>query len=124
MNTPSNEELERQFGNRPLDLPAEVLARVREHSKRMFGNQDRLEVAVAVARVALGRVNATDLSRDVALAVNRVRAQLLALEALGLLTTVPTDDGRRVFLRVDDTDRFWSFVVDEFDDVIGGKRSR
>ena len=52
MNTPTAKELASQFFPPRLDeLPPEVLNALREHSKRMFGNQDRLEVAVAIGRI-------------------------------------------------------------------------
>src|SRR5690349_6172809 len=101
MPTPSNEELERAFSNRLRDLPNEKIVAVRERSKLLFGNQDRFEVAVAVAHSQLGRVNATDLHRVLDLAVNRIRAQLLALEAIGRLERLPDENGKRMFARVD-----------------------
>jgi hypothetical protein len=119
MRAPSTKQLEAEFApGRPRDLSIDVLRRVREHSKRMFGNQDRLEVAVGIMRFQLGRVNATDLSREVDVAVNRIRAQLLALEALELLKRTGSEDGKRMFERVDDHDRFWAFACGEFDDQI------
>jgi len=124
MSTPSAHDLELQVDpNRGRDLPHDVLARIREHSKRMFGNQDRLEVAVAITRVELGRVNATDLHHDTGIAVNRVRAQLLALESLGLLAKTGNDNGKRVFTRVDRDDRFWSFAVGEYADRMEAARA-
>jgi hypothetical protein len=98
----------------PRDLPHEVLLRLRDRSKAMFGNQDRIEVAVAITRVELGLVNATDLHRDVDVAVNRIRAQLLALTAMGHLAKTGDQDGKRMYLRVDDGDPFWAFVVDTY----------
>ncbi len=119
MKTPSNQALEKQFApGRPKDLPMEALTRLREHSKRMFGNQDRLEVAVAIARIELGKVNATDLHREVDVAVNRIRAQLLALEGLGLLARIGDENGKRMFQRCHDEDRFWAFALGEFEDVL------
>jgi hypothetical protein len=119
MSVPSARELEAQFAPiRLKELPLDVLTAVREHSKRMFGNQDRLEVAVAITRVGLGKVNATDLHKDTDIAVNRIRAQLLALEALGLLAKTGDENGKRMFERLDDHDRFWSFAIGEYEGVI------
>jgi hypothetical protein len=121
MSTPSAHELETQFlPVCPKDLPREALRAVREHSKRMFGNQDRLEVAVAITRVELGKVNATDLHRDIDVAVNRIRTQLLVLESLGLLAKIGDEDGKRMFERLDRDDRFWEFVVGEYETAIRG----
>lgn len=120
MTTPSVRDLEAQFlPPRPNELPHDALAAVREHSKRMFGNQDRLEVAVAIARVELGKVNATDLHRDIDVAVNRIRAQLLALEAMGLLAKTGNEDNKRMFKLLDPDDRFWTFAVAEYQMVVG-----
>ncbi len=120
MSVTSAEDLEAQFGpTRPKDLPLQTISVVRERSKRLFGNKDRLEVAVAIKRVALGKVSATDLGRDVDMAVNRIRAQLLALEALGLLAKTGDEDGKRMFQRTNDDDRFWGFAVGEYEDIIG-----
>jgi hypothetical protein len=119
MSVPSARELETRFAPiRLKELPLDVLMAVREHSKRMFGNQDRLEVAVAITRVGLGKVNATDLHKDTDIAVNRIRAQLLALEALGLLAKTGDENGKRMFERLDDHDRFWAFAIGEYEGVI------
>lgn len=119
MSTPSARELEVQVDpGRGRELPHEVLTRIREHSKRMFGNQDRLQVAVAITRVEIGRINATDLHRDTGIAVNRVRAQLLALESLGLLRRTGNEEGKRVFERLNRDDRFWAFALGEYQDQL------
>lgn len=121
MNTPSARDLEARFlPPRPKDLPHDVSEAVRKHSKRMFGNQDRLEVAVAITRVELGKVNATDLHRDVDIAVNRIRTQLLALERLGLLGKTGSEDGKRMFKRLHPDDHFWKFVLVEYEMVVRG----
>jgi hypothetical protein len=125
MSVPSAEDLEAQFGQiRPKDLPLQTITAVRERSKRLFGNKDRLEVAVAITRVALGKVSATDLGRDLDMAVNRIRAQLLALEALGLLAKTGDEDGKRMFQRTSDEDRVWGFAVGEYEDVIRSLEDR
>lgn len=58
-------------------------------SKLLLGNQDRLEVGVAVARSEDGMVNATDLGSALGIAQPRVRSQLVALEKAGLLARMP-----------------------------------
>jgi hypothetical protein len=119
MTTPSARDLEAQFlPLPPRELPHDALLAVREHSKRMFGNQDRLEVAVGITRVELGKVNATDLHRDIDVAVNRIRTQLLALDSLALVSKTGNEDGKRMFMQVDRNDRFWKFAVAEYEMVI------
>lgn len=69
-------------------------------SKLLFGNQDRLEVGVAVARSEDGLVNATDLGLELGIAQPRVRNQLVALEKAGLLDRMPrSGDVKQWFLR-------------------------
>jgi chromosomal replication initiator protein len=66
---------------------------LREQSKLLFGNSDRLEVALAVAQSDLDAVNATDLAEVLAgWPNNRIRAQLVALARVGLLQSMPRDD--------------------------------
>jgi hypothetical protein len=121
MTAPSARDLEAQFLPLPLkELPREALVAVREYSKQMFGNQDRLEVAVAITRVELGKVNATDLNRQIDVAVNRIRTQLLLFEALELLKRTDKEHGKSMFEVADPEDHFWKFVVDEFEMVLRG----
>ena len=123
MTTPSARDLEAQFlPLRPKELSQEVLLAVREHSKRMFGNQDRLEVAIAISRVELGKVNATELHGDIEVAVNRIRTQLLAMKNLGLLAEIGNEHGKRMFKQVDPNDRFWAFAVAEYEMVVRDQR--
>lgn len=69
-------------------------------SKALFGNRDRLDVAVAIARSKDNAVNATDLSIDLGVFNNRVRNQLVALADAGLLQAMPTGgDRKRWYLR-------------------------
>jgi hypothetical protein len=75
--------------------PREML---RERSKLLFGNRDRLEVALAVARSGDGLVNATDLSSVlVGWPNNRIRAQLVALASVDLLRAAPKNGPGRVW---------------------------
>ena len=120
MTTPTAQELASQvlLPVRLNELPQETLNALREHSKRMFGNQDRLEVAVAISRVALGRVNATDLHRELDVAVNRIRSQLLVMVDLKLLREAGVEHGKRIFERCDADDLFWKFAQHEFEAVL------
>ncbi len=121
MSTPTARDLEASFLLRPLrELPREAVVAVREYSKQMFGNQDRLEVSVAITQVELGKVNATDLSRDIDIAVNRIRTQLLLFESLGLLRKTTNEHGKRMFEVANPEDHFWKFAVAEFEMVLRG----
>ena len=87
---------------------------LRKNSKAMFGSSDRLPVALAIAAAEDGAVNATDLSWDLRLANNRVRAQLVAMADLGLLQAIPPDSGgKRWYTRVDSP--FWDVCVDLYE---------
>jgi DNA-binding MarR family transcriptional regulator len=69
-------------------------------SKLLLGNQDRLEVGVAIARSEDGSVNATDLGVELGMAQPRVRNQLVAFEKAGLLDRMPkSGDVKQWFLR-------------------------
>jgi len=84
----------------------------------MFGDQDRLEVAIAITSVETGKVNPTDLHREIDVAVNRIRSQLLAMVELQLLRKVGIENGKRIFETRDPEDLFWKFAVHEFDTVL------
>jgi predicted ArsR family transcriptional regulator len=92
------------------DVSSSARERMRTRSKLLFGNGDRLEVALAVATSTDGVVNATDLSWELRIANNRVRAQLLALTQLGLLEPGPPDDRKRWYVRRPSS--FWQTCVD------------
>jgi hypothetical protein len=78
---------------------------VRKHSKKLFGNQDTLLVAAAVAQSATDTVNATDIGWQVRLQANRVRAQLISFVELGYMTDGAIRDRTRWFVRGDSG--FW-----------------
>jgi len=91
-------------------LPRETREGLRVYSKLLFGNRDRLDVAVAVAQAADRVVNATDIGFELRLAPNRVRAQLEAFAALGYLTdSSPGFGGKRWFIRGESP--FWSLCL-------------
>jgi len=94
--------------------------RLREKSKCLLGNRDRLEVAVAIARSPDPAVNATDLSADLDMANTRVRAQLIVFLEAGLLIDAPPQDLKRWYLRRDSP--FWEACLDLFDDWISQLR--
>jgi hypothetical protein len=93
------------------DLPTEAHERLRKKSKVLMGNRDRLEVAVAVAVSEDGVVNATDISQQLGMANNRVRANLLAFAEVELLDDAPlSQSGRRWFIRR--SNPFWSLCLE------------
>jgi hypothetical protein len=107
----------------PGSLSDEQRGRIKFHSKLLFGSSDRLDVAVAVALSPDGAVNATDLSWDLQIANNRVRAQLLVLRDAGFLQEAPGDrGGRRWFVRLDDP--FWDFVLRHYENLCGNTSKR
>lgn len=94
---------------RPNGGGEDVAAQMRTRSKLVFGNMDRLDVAVAIARTDEA-VNATDLGKALDMAPNRVRTQLLALAEAGLLRSAPSGlTQHRSFLR--EPSVFWDFCV-------------
>ncbi|HEU4703775.1 MAG TPA: hypothetical protein VFS37_14945 [Conexibacter sp.] len=88
---------------------------MRRHSKKLFGNQDTLLVAVAVARSATGSVNATEIGWQVRLQANRVRAQLIAFVELGYMDDGPMRDRTRWFVRRPSS--FWSMCEQVFGEL-------
>ncbi|HET9676821.1 MAG TPA: hypothetical protein VFP21_04885 [Solirubrobacterales bacterium] len=75
--------------------------RLRKNSKLFFGNQDRLEVLVAIALSPDGLVNATDLQWEIEIVQSRVRNQLVTLARVGLLTKFPQPGGKAWYKRID-----------------------
>jgi DNA-binding transcriptional ArsR family regulator len=82
-------------------------ARIRQRSKRLFGNADRLEVALAVAESS-GLVHAQELADQLGISPPRVRAQLLAFVAAGIMRVMPRSGLVQNYERIDDP--FWSLV--------------
>lgn len=85
-------------------------AKLRERSKKVFGNADRIEVAAAIARSSSGFVNGQELHEELGISPPRVRTQLLALCDGGLLRTIPRAGLKQYYERVDDDDPFWTLV--------------
>lgn len=96
----------------PPSPDATAPERVRARSKALFGNRDRIDVAVAIARSHDDAVNATDLAAETGLINTRVRSQLLAFAEVGLLTEVPPTGGelKRWYVRQDSP--FWKTCLD------------
>jgi hypothetical protein len=74
-----------------------VRAEARAFSKTLFGNADRLEVAWAIRRAHSDVVFAAQLSDELGIARNRVRAQLIALAECGFLVELPRVDNTVMF---------------------------
>lgn len=70
-----------------LDLSSRQREQLRQRSKFLFGNQDRLEVLVAIARSPDGLVNASDLQWEIGIVQSRIRNQLVSLSQAGLLSS-------------------------------------
>jgi hypothetical protein len=84
-------------------------------SKLLLGNQDRLEVGVAVARSQDGVVNATDLALELGIVQPRVRNQLVVLEKARLLDRMPkSGDVKQWFVRRESP--FWDVCLMLYDD--------
>ncbi len=99
----------------PTSLTPEAREQLREQSKGLFGNKDRLDVLLAIADSDDGMVNATDLEHEIGLINSRVRAQLRALVKVGLLSEVDTgQDKKRWYIRSDSS--FWQACQDLYTD--------
>jgi DNA-binding MarR family transcriptional regulator len=81
-------------------------------SKLVFGNQDRLLVAAAVAVAEAGSIYARNIAEQLGITDNRVAPHLRTFEAAGLLVSLPSVGGeRRVYYeRVDSS--FWPLCAD------------
>jgi DNA-binding IclR family transcriptional regulator len=90
---------------------------LREKSKALFGNRDRLEVLAAIARSQDAAVNATDLALELGILNPRVRTQLIALAEAGLLAPAPTEDVKRWYVKRESP--FWGGCLDLLDDEPG-----
>jgi hypothetical protein len=62
---------------------------LRHRSKVLFGNADRLEVAIAVARSSSGVVHAKELANELNIDAPRVRTQLRAFVEAGVMVLLP-----------------------------------
>jgi hypothetical protein len=80
---------------------------LRDRSKRLFGNADRLEVAVAVAQSS-GLVHAQELAEQLAISPPRVRTQLLAFVDAQVMRSLPRSGHIQNYERLDDP--FWETI--------------
>lgn len=79
-------------------------SRLRERSKLLFGNADRLQVAQAVSRSS-GVVHAQELANQLGISPPRVRTQLLAFTDAGILRLLPREGLVQSYERLEDP--FW-----------------
>jgi DNA-binding transcriptional ArsR family regulator len=80
---------------------------LRDRSKKLFGNADRLEVAYAIAESS-GLVHAQELSETLGISPPRVRTQLLAHVDAGLMRELPLVRQVKNYERVDDP--YWPHI--------------
>jgi hypothetical protein len=85
-----------------------ALIRLRNRSKRLYGNADRLQVAYAVAK-SPGVVHAQELADALLISPPRVRAQLLAFVEAEVMLTLPRSGHIQNYERLDDA--FWPSTV-------------
>lgn len=85
-----------------------TLAQLRNRSKRLYGNADRLQVAYAVA-TSSGLVHAQELADALSISPPRVRTQLLAFVNAGVMALLPRSGHVQNYERIDDP--FWSATV-------------
>src|SRR4029077_12471137 len=97
---------------RPSPPDSERHRGARARSKALFGNQDRIDVVLAIGRSDGGVVNATDLADETGLINSRVRAQLLALVDAELLREIPPTGGDRKRWYVRQSSPFWRACLD------------
>jgi len=94
-----------------MDLPSasktNVRVRLRKRSKRLFGNADRLEVAVAIAQSS-GLVHAQELADRLNISPPRVRAQLLTFVEDGMMRSLPRDGLVQNYERLENP--FWRSI--------------
>ena len=90
------------------DTSAYGRQQLRARSKLLFGNADRLEVAVAVARSS-GLVHAQELADQLRISPPRVRTQLLAHVEAGLMIELPLARQVKNYERVDDP--YWHCIA-------------
>lgn len=89
-------------------------ARLRARSKSLLGNQDRLEVGAAIARAHDPLVNAADLALELNMPNNRVRAQLIAFAAAGVLEALPATE--RIHWYERRPSPFWDFCHQQLEE--------
>jgi DNA-binding MarR family transcriptional regulator len=94
-----------------IESDSAAFSRVQDASKTLFGNQDRLVVAAAVAEAEPGTIYGQSVAAALRLSDNRVGPQLARLEEAGLLVRLPKVGGeRRVYFERRES-AFWDLCV-------------
>lgn len=101
-----------------VDVESDEFALLLDVSGTLFGNQDRLLVAAAVADADAADLWCQALAKETGIADARVGPQLKRFARAGLLTELPRVEGdRRIFyLRHDSA--FWEMAVRVRDEVL------
>lgn len=102
-----------------LDQASAGFAEAQWISRLVFGNQDRLVVAAAVAASESGSIFGRNLAEQLGITDNRVGSQLKNFEQAGLLVRLPKVGGeQRVYYeRVDST--FWDMAASLAAEIAG-----
>jgi DNA-binding MarR family transcriptional regulator len=80
-------------------------------SRVLFGNQDRLAVAAAIAVAEPGSIYGRSLAAQIGITDNRVGPQLKALAEAGLLVRLPQVGGERIVYYERAESVFWNLVA-------------
>ena len=108
-------------GTLKIDAESDEYAAVMRLSKELFGNQDRLLVAAAVAEAQPGDLFGQALAEVLGIAQGRVGAQLKALVKAGLLVELPRTAGdRRVFYARRST-ACWDLLRELYSEAAAGR---
>lgn len=95
-----------------IDLRSAVTAEAQRVSKLLFGNQDRLLVAAAIAEAEPGALYGQALAEAAHMSENRVGAQLPHFADAGLLVRLPkVGADRRVYYERRES-AFWSLCTE------------
>ena len=94
-----------------IGIESAVFPEVQRASKALFGNQDRLVVAAAVAEAEPGSIYARSLAQEMGITDNRVSPQLHNLERAGLLTRLPKLGGGPTVHYERRDSAFWELCV-------------
>jgi DNA-binding MarR family transcriptional regulator len=100
-----------------IDTGSAAFAEIQRVSKLVFGNQDRLVVAAAVAEAEPGALFGRDLAEQIGITDNRVGPHLRALEEAALLVRLPkVGSERRVYFERCDS-AFWTLCTQFFGEL-------
>jgi DNA-binding MarR family transcriptional regulator len=95
-----------------IDTKSDAFEEALRVSRLLFGNQDRLLVASAVATAEAGSIYAHNIAEQIGITDNRVALQLSNLEGAGLLTRLPKVGGERRVYYERSASSFWKLCPD------------